>query len=329
MAFQQFTPDERPTMANFNAKLQAIHTDAVLAALGGFNPNLLDNAYFIGGGSQQGGGQFPINQRGQTEYIGQGYTIDRWARRGTGVTEEDNQKIKTEVTEGGIKISAPDPANISGEYHDFSQRIENYKDLLGKTVTVSLLIDDFENVGAMDFGLYSSNGIFTNTTALCRRAGIHSAGFYTATATIPESIAHSGINFCIRSWMNEGGGHFVLRAANAHDADGNWVLNDPPPNYALELVKCQRHQIFGPLTALRYHSSSGIQRMFVPTPVPMRVNPEIIGTPQAWSVDGNKQYNATISVNSFQKNGVVLNVAGATIPVYVFFPQGSGLDSNL
>ena len=27
------------------------------------NDNMLDNAYFIGGGSQQGGGQFPINQR--------------------------------------------------------------------------------------------------------------------------------------------------------------------------------------------------------------------------------------------------------------------------
>ena len=29
------------------------------------------------------------------------------------------------------------------------------------------------------------------------------------------------------------------------DADGNWVLNDPPPNKALELLKCQRYyQVF-------------------------------------------------------------------------------------
>jgi hypothetical protein len=27
------------------------------------------------------------------------------------------------------------------------------------------------------------------------------------------------------------------------DSSGNWVLNDPPPNYALELAKCQRYQI--------------------------------------------------------------------------------------
>src|SRR5699024_7637111 len=46
------------------------------------NPNLLDNWYFIGGGSQQGGGQFPINQRGQTSYSNSGdsiiMSVDRW-----------------------------------------------------------------------------------------------------------------------------------------------------------------------------------------------------------------------------------------------------------
>lgn len=42
------------------------------------NRNLLDNAYFIGGGSQQGGGQFPVNQRRLTEWTDAGYTIDRW-----------------------------------------------------------------------------------------------------------------------------------------------------------------------------------------------------------------------------------------------------------
>lgn len=43
------------------------------------NRNLLDNAYFVGGGSQQGGGQFPVNQRGQTIYsAANAYCIDRW-----------------------------------------------------------------------------------------------------------------------------------------------------------------------------------------------------------------------------------------------------------
>ena len=52
---------------------------------GAVNPNLVDNWYFIGGGSQQNGGQFPINQRRQTVYNGDSYTIDRW-RVDSGVT---------------------------------------------------------------------------------------------------------------------------------------------------------------------------------------------------------------------------------------------------
>lgn len=55
---------------------------AALSALGaGVRPNLLDNAYFVGGGSQQGGGQMPINQARQTEYNSSGSWIsgiDRW-----------------------------------------------------------------------------------------------------------------------------------------------------------------------------------------------------------------------------------------------------------
>ena len=53
-------------------------TQAALAALGaGVRPNLLDNAYFVGGGA--GWGVFPVNQRGVTGTISTpGYFIDRW-----------------------------------------------------------------------------------------------------------------------------------------------------------------------------------------------------------------------------------------------------------
>ena len=49
------------------------------------NDNLLDNWYFASGGSQQDGGQFPINQRGATSYAAGSvdYTIDRWRKNST------------------------------------------------------------------------------------------------------------------------------------------------------------------------------------------------------------------------------------------------------
>ena len=44
-------------------------------------PNLLDNWYFVGGGSQLGNNTFPINQKGKTEYTNDTTfynSIDRW-----------------------------------------------------------------------------------------------------------------------------------------------------------------------------------------------------------------------------------------------------------
>lgn len=53
-------------------------SDTSRVSVYGMGKNLLDNAYFVGGGSQLGDGIFPINQRGQTSYSTDGYTIDRW-----------------------------------------------------------------------------------------------------------------------------------------------------------------------------------------------------------------------------------------------------------
>lgn len=64
---------------------------------GGSNPNLLDNAYFVGGGSQLGDGIFPVNQRGQTSYTGGGTTFDRWR-----------------LSSGGSMTLAPEGVSVNG-----------------------------------------------------------------------------------------------------------------------------------------------------------------------------------------------------------------------
>lgn len=53
----------------------------------GMGENLLDNWYLVGGGSQQGAGNFPINQRGQTSYSGTGYGIDRWKQTNSNIQQ--------------------------------------------------------------------------------------------------------------------------------------------------------------------------------------------------------------------------------------------------
>lgn len=49
-----------------------------IALNGSAGENFLDNAYFVGGGSQKDGGKFPINQRGQTSWSAAGPMFDRW-----------------------------------------------------------------------------------------------------------------------------------------------------------------------------------------------------------------------------------------------------------
>ena len=191
------------------------------------NENLLDNWYFVGGGSQQGGGQFPINQRGQTIYTGGVYGIDRWKsnRTTTTVTVESNgiQFSDSNTDQGGIR-----------------QSLET--DFQNKTVTLSLLVSEVTGgvrVWARNDSNFADYG--TNT--------ITSPGLVTVTATIPSGYPG---NFCFYIDGDIGTSSSVsatilaaklelgTRSTLARLVDGEWVLNDPPPNFQYELLKCQR-----------------------------------------------------------------------------------------
>lgn len=191
------------------------------------NPNLLDNWYFIGGGSQQGGGQFPINQRGQTSYTAGVYTIDRWKfslKNCTGAVSLLNE---------GLKITA---STASGNVY-FTQQFDNFEQFLGKKVTVSMLYDDqlFSHTAVFPSSAPSNNtNIYT----------VHDGKLSLELWIFPQSHAFS-VQFNTRDTTQ-----VIPKAAKlelgsqqtlAHQENGEWVLNDPPPNYATELLKCWRY----------------------------------------------------------------------------------------
>ena len=90
----------------------------------GSNRNLLDNWYFVGGGSQLGDGVFPINQRGQSSYTGGGTQLDRWK------TWEANDVIT--LTANGVKFKSPANNGMFQYWSEFPTT---------KTVTFSAIID--------------------------------------------------------------------------------------------------------------------------------------------------------------------------------------------
>jgi hypothetical protein len=91
------------------------------------NPNLLINADF----------RNPINQREESSYSADGYTIDRWK-----LTLNGDSAATVTVNDGYITLTKSTTSTTSTAAPYFSQYIENYELLLGETVTISIELLD-------------------------------------------------------------------------------------------------------------------------------------------------------------------------------------------
>lgn len=211
--------------AGYNQLKQEIHSEFANLPIVS-NPNLLDNSYFVD----------PINQRGQTEYRSNGYTIDRWYIMGP---------LSVKITENDIEVS-----NIGNESGYFNQNRELREFLAnsGDLITNSAFIRA-EGSAVLYCG-YNTSDAFT----VLGDAQVPVTGDFTVISygyVVPSSIRNTIIVaqcFCIR--VDPGATVYIKavkselgdRQTLAHqDSSGKWVLNDPPPNGALELAKCQRY----------------------------------------------------------------------------------------
>lgn len=191
------------------------------------NPNLLDNWYFVGGGSQQGGWKFPINQRGSTVFASEGYTIDRWLLYSA-------NSSGASLASDGLVLSAEN--EISGALI-FDQRREDLSELAGKSVTVSVLATSLTGTFNMQCG-----GAYIPITA----AGL-------TTYTIPSFDASGDFLLRIYNIGSASASEIKIAAVKvelgdaqtlAHEENGAWVLNESP-DFRDELLRCQRYyQLF-------------------------------------------------------------------------------------
>ncbi|MCH5195613.1 MAG: hypothetical protein J1F28_02795 [Oscillospiraceae bacterium] len=111
------------------------------------------------------------------------------------------------------------------------------------------------------------------TATYLTSSGVQSAEYDSDAKTF--SISGNGV-LVIATKLEIGG-----RQTLAHQDDiGKWVLNDPPPNKTLELMKCQRY--FIALKQYEVFKGANVRTgdyidFFVPTPVQMRAIPAVSG----------------------------------------------------
>ena len=191
---------------------------SAVAVPGWSNPNLLDNWYF----------RDPVNQRGQENYVDTRYTVDRWCHsRSTISIEEDGI---------GILWDGTGANGLCYEYIPINQ-IEP-----GQKYTFSALVKDLGLICVTASALSAPPPAYT-TLAFSPNAEVRlelSEGSTNGNQWMQCSIrTYTTEKWVIKAVKLELGAQQTL----AHqDAEGSWVLNDPPPNKALELAKCQRYQ---------------------------------------------------------------------------------------
>ena len=189
-------------------------------------------------------------------YVTGGNTIDCWWNR----VNNAGDATAALLTEDGLRYEVIKTSTSSTFNRFLNQRIEDYKNLLGKQVTLSYLVRDcFSDVTSNFFGvgMHSSARIDYNSTNL-GNVWKNKTGLFSVTLTVPEVInsSHNGLNvfIAILSGANtvSVGDYVTIEAVKlelgdkqtlAHqDKDGNWVLNEIP-DYEEMYEQCSKYPV--------------------------------------------------------------------------------------
>ena len=203
------------------------------------NQNLLDNWYFANS----------VNQKGQMEYTGSGYTIDRWRSYGAKVSINDEY------------ISLSTEGNPT-----FCQKSEF--DLYDKTLTFSVLL--------ANGSLCTGTGILASDTAW-KNTTLYEDSSIKLWLQNSDPLFNTAIDIKGNTPVDMVAAKLEFGSSQtlAHKEGSKWVLNEIP-DYATELAKCQRYFYktqgafeYRGIAISRWYVSSGT----IELPVPMRIKP--------------------------------------------------------
>ncbi len=256
------------------------------------NPNLLDNP------------DFKINQRGQSEYTGITYTVDRW--------RTFDSKSKIQVVNSGIKITtltaANENENTNPLFQIFDRPVDTYN---GKQFTLSLKAINITGPWrvCIRFGKSFPSGDYVTVTYRTISSEINHWTF-----TVPDQAVSMRIGI-----VQHGPGGSAIGDTITIE----WIklelgaVATPfiPPNPATELLKCQRyywkslpanHDYHSPcLISERWDNNTAmVYRCEIQPPVQMRVTPSL-------KVNG-KSVGETVSLRHTATDRYVTGTLSAT-----------------
>lgn len=272
------------------------------------NDNLLDNAYFVGGGSQLGDGVFPINQRGLTSYTSAGFVFDRWFKSG-GVTAT--------LDAGGLTIANsngwPDGINQRFPMHFFAQ-------MNGQAITASVLYAD----GSVDSG-----------TAIIDATQNYQWLKYPEAGEIGFQLKNfqDGTAYDYFDYISFGAGANStpkkIKAFKLELGTVSTLANDPTPDFGEELRKCQRYLFIYRGGYLGYFYGDGASMHgIINTPAPFRAAPSVSFTSNGFLSVTTGAYvtsAGSFSVGSINGTTVQLNATlGGSVAagMYVLYVDG-------
>ena len=204
------------------------------------NPNLLDNPWFT------------VNQRGLTSVVG-GYIVDRWNGRAT---------TGSSLSDGVVTIV--NNRTEAGATTWWGQRVElDYaKRLIGKVLTWSVMLSDGE-IKTYTFTIPNDS---TN---------VQSADFNINGNLFYMRFEWTETAGCFFIWLRKPNSTISIKAVKLELGSVSTLAQDTAPNYATELLKCQRYFInaIGNGASGYFNDANAI--LSVPVPVQMRTVPTV------------------------------------------------------
>lgn len=313
-------PNKQPKLRGSAGQAVGFGADGAAVAVRGWsNPNLLENWYFAD----------PVNQRGQTEYIGIGYTIDMWK-----FTTENGMVV---IVDAGIEVKRTASTRVILNQFLTTDRETFQKMFSGRTVTISALFGQTLRHATLTIPTDDTSDWYPGGTASEKVDDMY------VRLSIYGSTRNFNLSFDVYVSTGGNGGGLVTavkceygtQQTLAHqDAAGNWVLNDPPPDKALELLKCQRYQIslnpkgYGARTVgFGIANSESVCYVFCPIPVLLRANPSI-NVSGAWRLVSPSVVVNNIEVNNVSGNAVKLKVTASGLTIGKAYALESADDSS-